>query len=243
MSISLIEVALDRPDSLRPHASRFCSGVRAAVTAAADLWQGTGVARAVPTSATTLSIASDNAADTAAGTGARTVRIDGLDASGAEQTEDVPMNGVTPVTSSKLWLRVNAAYAIAAGSGGVNAGNISLTHTGAAGVIAFIAASEGRALMAAYSVPTGRVALVLALRAQGEDVAATPEVTLYERAGILGTTPTLRAVTKLPVDGRSSAIDFRAYPYVEGPCDLFASAVSGVSARIAAQFDVLLASP
>jgi hypothetical protein len=242
VTISLLEAALDQPDALRPHAVRSVSGARSAITTAADLWGGAAALRAVPTSASTLSLVSSSAADAAAGTGARTVRLEGLDASGAEQTEDVALNGVTPVASSALWLRVNAVYALTAGSGGVNAGDITVTHTGAGAPIAFIATGDGRALMAAYSVPAGRVALVLALRAQGDDVVSSPEVTLYERAGIAGTAPVLRAVSKLLVDGRGVAIDFRACPYIEGPADIFARAVSGVSARITAQLDVLLAS-
>jgi hypothetical protein len=241
VTISLLEVALDQPDAQRPHTARAVCGVREAVTALADIWQGAAVARVVPSAASTLSIVSTSAADAAAGTGARAVRIVGLDASGAEITEDVTLNGLTPAVSVKLYLRVNDVVTITAGSGGVNAGDIVVTHTGAAGVIAFAAAGEGRALMAAYSVPTGRRALVLAFRAQGDDTAASPEITLYERTGIVGTVPSLRAITKLRVASRASVIDYRAYPYVEGPCDLVVKASSGSSARISAQLDVLLA--
>lgn len=243
MSISLLEVALDRPNDLRPNATRSVSGARSSVSALADIWPGVALARVVPAAASTLSIVSSSAADGAAGTGARALRITGLDASGSEITEDIALNGLTPVVTVNLYLRVNDVVARTAGSGGVNAGDITLTHTVAAGVIAFIATGDGRALMAAYSVPAGRRALVLAFRAQGDDVASSPEVVLYERTGIVGTVPALRAITRALVDGRAVSIDYRACPYVEGPCDLVVRASSGVAARISAQLDILLAIP
>jgi hypothetical protein len=91
----------------------------------------------VPVRATTLteqttnaqrSVVSANANDTSAGTGARTVRIKYLDQNlNGPYTETITLNGVTPVNT----VNTNICYiesfeVLTAGSGGVNAGIISL---------------------------------------------------------------------------------------------------------------------
>jgi len=239
MTISLIEVALDQPSALRPYAAREFGGIRSAVTTVADVWSGVASLRAVPTAAGTLTVVSASAADTAGGTGARSIELTGLDGDGVEQTEDIVLAGLTPVASLKSWLRVNECRATSAGSGGVNAGAITVTHV--AGVIAFISAGEGVTSHAGYSVPAGRAALILAFRAQGEDINKTPDATLYERVGITGTTPVMRGIAKILLGDRATAIDYRAYHYVEGPADIFVRCSSDQASRIAAQVDLLVA--
>lgn len=69
-----------------------------------------------PTTATTLEVLSDNANDNSGGTGARVVRIFGLNASGHEIYEDVNLSGVTPVALSNSYLRVYMWYVLESGS-------------------------------------------------------------------------------------------------------------------------------
>ena len=57
-------------------------------------------------SAETMNIVSTDGNDTAAGTGARTVLIKGQLAGNVTDTEIVTLNGTTPVTTTKSWLRV-----------------------------------------------------------------------------------------------------------------------------------------
>ncbi len=90
-------------------------------------YSGATVATWAFAAATLLEIASSNVNDTSAGTGARTIRIYGLDANYNYQTEDITLNGQTPVVSTKQFLRVWGAEVLTAGSGGVNAGNIHIT--------------------------------------------------------------------------------------------------------------------
>ena len=79
----------------------------------------------IPTATTTLTLASSNANDTLAGTGARVVLIKGLDSNYDEIQETVNMNGTTITTAtSKSFLRINEMSVISVGSGGVNVGNI-----------------------------------------------------------------------------------------------------------------------
>lgn len=77
-----------------------------------------------------------NVADTAAGTGARVLRIVGLDADYKIQTEDIELNGQAYVESVKSYIRVFAAEVVSAGSGGTNAGIIYIIVSGTGGTLA-----------------------------------------------------------------------------------------------------------
>lgn len=109
----------------------------------------------------TGSIASANAADAAAGTGARTVKIYYVDATGATAgTETATLNGTTGVnlvTTTKCF--IEKIEVLTAGSGGANAGIISL-YTGAAKagtVVGTIAAGDNVTFWAHHYVVTGDV--------------------------------------------------------------------------------------
>lgn len=83
-----------------------------------------------PSAATALDIASTSADDTAAGTGARTVRVIGLDANYLEIYEDIALSGQTVVTTTGAFLRINAILVTTAGAGATNAGDIYAAETG-----------------------------------------------------------------------------------------------------------------
>ncbi len=103
-----------------------------------------------------LEILSGSASDAAAGTGARTVLIDGLDAEGNVQTAIATLNGVTPVAVPTLtWSAVNFITVIAAGSGGVNAGLLTVRVAGAGAVQGSVLAGVGIQRAMKYTVPTG----------------------------------------------------------------------------------------
>ena len=109
----------------------------------------------------TGSIVSASANDAAAGTGARTVRIYYMNATGATAgTEDVTLNGITAVnlvTTTKCF--IERMEVLTAGSGSVNAGIITL-KTGAAGAgttVGTIAAGDNVTFWAHHYVVTGKV--------------------------------------------------------------------------------------
>lgn len=79
---------------------------------------------AFPSVALQLKVSSDSANDTAAGTGARTVYLSGLDANHAVISEVVTLNGQTPVLTTGSYLHVNQCYVATAGSLDSAAGNI-----------------------------------------------------------------------------------------------------------------------
>jgi hypothetical protein len=126
-----------------------------ALDSAEDVWLAGGVYTGFLSAGGTVNVVSGDTADTAAGTGARTVRLLGLDANGNRASEDVTLNGTTPVTSTTEFLRLQRAYVLTAGSGGTNTGVITIDTTVGDTVMATIGAADGQTLIAAYTIPAG----------------------------------------------------------------------------------------
>jgi len=117
------------------------------------------------TTATTMTISSDNANDTSAGTGARTVLVEGLDTNYDEISETLTMNGTSGVTSANSYLRVHKMTVKTAGSGGQNAGIIYLgTGTITAGkpavVHGLIDTTLNQSLLGFYTIPNGKTGYI-----------------------------------------------------------------------------------
>lgn len=108
----------------------------------------------LPTTASAVSVISSSADDAAAGSGARTLEIQGLDASYNLQTSTVTLNGTAAVTTgSDTYLRVFRMRVLTAGTGETNVGNITASIGGSD--IAQIKANAGQTLMGVYTVPAG----------------------------------------------------------------------------------------
>lgn len=136
-----------------------------------DVWASGGVYTGFPTgTAETLQVLSGSADDAAAGTGARTVKISGLlDANFVEiDPITVTLNGTTPVLISATTMkRCSKIEVITAGSGGVNAGVITVRHTTTTTNIfatAPIGANSSSACV--YTVPYGKTLYISRVFAQ-----------------------------------------------------------------------------
>ena len=101
---------------------------------------------------------SSDADDTAAGAGARKVLITGLDATFAEITEEIILNGVTPVAGAIDFIRVNKTEVIEVGATGSNEGVILIKH--GSNVLNHLRVDENRSDGAIYTVPLGKSAIV-----------------------------------------------------------------------------------
>ena len=89
------------------------------------LWNDTNQLFYTPrTSAATLTISSSSGLDSSAGVGARTLLVEGLDASFEVISEQVTMNGQTGVTLSNSYIAVNRITILTAGTREVNQGTI-----------------------------------------------------------------------------------------------------------------------
>ena len=134
-----------------------------------DIWQGGDVYTGQPTSGSpeTVEVFSSDGADAPAGTGALTIRFSGLKTttSTAYETEDVTLNGVTAVPTTTTWWRINRAYVLTAGTGGANAGDITIRHTTTtANVFAVMPAGFNQTQIAAWTVPYNNTAIIKRVR-------------------------------------------------------------------------------
>lgn len=125
------------------------------------IWDGGGI-YSYPAAAATVHISSSSTNDTSAGTGARTILIEGLDSDYKEISETIILNGQTQVESTNSYIRLFRAYVVTAGSGGTNAGDIYIGTSGVSSGVptgtyyAKITASEAQTLMCVYTVPAGK---------------------------------------------------------------------------------------
>jgi len=133
-------------------------------TSIETVWPHGGILNS-PATALQLSVSSDNAADAAAGTGARTVYLEGLDSNHNTISEIVTLNGLTAVTTTNSYLHINNCYVKTAGSGNSAAGTIYFgTGTVTSGVPAtvydVIQFDYNSRITGSYTVPAGYTAYV-----------------------------------------------------------------------------------
>lgn len=127
--------------------------------AGSDVWEAGGV-YPFQSAAVTLEALSASASDTAAGTGARTFTVMGLDNNFNPVSEVITLAGVTPVQSVNQYRRVNGFVVASVGSGNTNAGDVTLRVTGGGATQALARAGYGYAKQAIYTVPNGFTLLV-----------------------------------------------------------------------------------
>ncbi len=129
------------------------------VDGAEDVWNGGGTYTGFPPEIETLEIASSDAADTAAGTGARTVKIMNLlDSTGAVSPDvTVTLNGTTQVSLGALtYTRASSMRVLTSGSGGANAGTLTLRHTSqTSNIFAVMPIGLNKTAISAFTVPLG----------------------------------------------------------------------------------------
>jgi hypothetical protein len=104
--------------------------------------------------ADTVNIVSSNSTDNASGVGAREYTITGLLAGYVRDTEVVAAHatdGTIAVSSTKEWLRVNSVEVTDAGSGGGNAGNITITESTDTNILSWVQAGENISFMAVHT--------------------------------------------------------------------------------------------
>lgn len=150
-----------------------------------DIWGGDGAYTGFPDSALeTISVFSDSVDDAAAGTGARTIRITGLDSDYNVVTADVILNGTTPVATIQTFRRAHTAQVLTAGSAGVNAGTLTFRHTTTtANVFLMMSPGRNQTNNSAYTVPAGKTAFMRRLTSQIQgNVVAVIDAFIWTRA-------------------------------------------------------------
>lgn len=141
---------------------------------------------ALRTAAAVVELVSTSADDAVAGTGARTVRIQGLDANYVEVEETIALNGITPVQGTVLFFRINTVQVTTAGTGKTNAGDIVVRDAPAGTSRSFILAGQSRSEVGVFSVPAGHKLLATGWTVSGRDTVgnkAPVDVAFYVTVG------------------------------------------------------------
>lgn len=198
-----------------------------------DVWDAGGTYTGWLTAAQTIRVRSGgNAADTAAGAGARTVTIQGLDENWAEASETVTLAGASAsAATTTTFIRVSRAFVATCGAyGGANTGNILIEETGASSLMAVIVAGNSQTQMFMLTVPAGQTGYLRSLhtyadsnktmsirlwKRENADTAAapfTPARLVRTFAGVLGAddilgegVPTFLEKTDIWVDAKASS--------------------------------------
>lgn len=127
---------------------------------AEDLWAQGGL-YVEATAASVVNFVSSSANDTAAGTGARTISVTGLNASNVEVTETLTLNGTTNVPTVNSYNFISRVIVLTAGSGGANAGTITGTATGGGTpLLISVAIGINQSQLGVYKVPAGKSAYI-----------------------------------------------------------------------------------
>jgi hypothetical protein len=174
------------------HRHIFKYGYNAEVGASAEHIWFQGGTFTWPSGAATLEVTStDDTNDKAAGTGALTVTLEGLDANYAEISETVTMTGQTAATTTNSFLRCHRMYVATAGSTNTNQGTIyaansSGTHSSGVPtdltlVYATIGATEGQTLQALYTIPAGYTGYMYNIIGASADGTNSSVVTMKSR--------------------------------------------------------------
>jgi len=128
-------------------------------TSIEDIWDGGGT-YLFPTSADQLEISSTSALDSSTATGARTIRLEGLDASFATQNETVTMTGTAAATTANSYIRLHRMKIITAGTNEAGVGSISAVHPSASATMAKIRTPWNQTQMAIFTIPAGKTGLI-----------------------------------------------------------------------------------
>jgi hypothetical protein len=186
------------------------------------------------TSASTVTVKSDDSSDTSAGSGARTVEIQGLDGSYNPISETITMNGTSNVTSSNSYLRIFRMKVLTAGSQEENDGDITATHTGT--VIAQISEENNQTLMAVYTVKSGYTAYLTSFFIGMErNVEAAIRLDVRPEGSVF------QVKRYIVSDSATESLPFKPYLKIEEKSDIrmMGKAQSG-SQGISAGFDLIL---
>lgn len=129
--------------------------------------------------AQTCTVSSSSSADTFTGTGARQVEVAGITTDGTEVTEIVNLNGTSNVDTTNPYSIIHRVVVLSAGSGKVNAGNISVKDkaTGTS-VIGFVEIGRSITDQCFYQVPAGKNLTIRKVRVTADTISGgNPTVT------------------------------------------------------------------
>lgn len=214
-------------------------------TARVTVWPYTGVIP-YPTAPVQLSVSSSSSDDAAAGTGARTVLIEGLDENHSEISETVALDGQSAVTTTQSFLHINGLSVLTTGSSLSAAGDIYfgtgvVTAGVPATVIDLIKYDYNSRITCSYTIPAGYTGYVTrGLFSAGQPGGSSQVVGRLLTVGPAGVR---RAAAITTVNNGSAAYEFQYPLQIPEKTTLEASAQgSSQNNSAAAMFGLVLVS-
>lgn len=203
--------------------------------------------------ATTLRIKAGDVADTAAGSGAQSVTLEGLDATGAFIAETLATAGTSASSStSNSFLRLTRAFVLSSGTysldgTGSHADDIVIENTAGTETWATIDATDfprSQTEIGLYTVPLGKTAYIQSIH-YAVDTTKTTSLLIMQREHILETSTPYEAMRQLLVLSGVAASGVHEYRMPLGPfqelTDINVKArVSATTSEISVSFEILL---
>jgi len=199
-----------------------------------------------PSEAGLIQVSSTEAVDNSAGTGVQAVHVEGLDSDYNIISEEIELSGITPVTSSLEYLRVNSMRSEAVGSLGSNAGDIWVSLDGATTLLGVPTTDSDKLLVQAIgdnqsncawaTVPAGNdVHITAGLWTVGADKVCRIAFFHQEPED----TPFFRKVGDIEL--RSSGVSFDFYRKFPEKSDIKIMAIAGLaSTSVSAYYNYIL---
>ena len=206
----------------------------------ADIWDAGGLYTFPASAGTLTTIASSSADDTAAGEGAKTVKVFGLDSTYTAISETIAMGGTAVTPLANNYLRVYRAYVVTCGTITTNAGTINITQT--AVNMARIQPTKGQTLMAIYTVPDGYTGYMLNYYASSQRAVTTTGVDVSMKVRNFGEAWRVRHTTTTLTVG-TSHIEHGFYfpPMIPAKADIRMSVLTGANTMaVDGGFEMLL---
>jgi hypothetical protein len=202
------------------------------------IWE-TGNNYPYQSTAVTVDVVSDNGNDVhTTGSGARTLRIQGLDGNYDFAEQTVNLNGTSTVTTTQTFLRVFRMSVETAGSSGNNEGTITATYTGGSDVAATISEGNGQTLMALYTIPRNYTGYLLSMNiSSGKD--QEMEFKFIQRINE-GSNGAFQTKQFLDVRGGQTTVIFNAINVIPEKSDIYVSGKASSTSSASASFDLLL---
>ena len=197
-----------------------------------------------PASPTIMTVSSSSADDAAAGTGARTVFIEGVNGTGGLVTETVTLDGQTAVSTVNSYDAIERMVVLTVGSGEKNAGLIYIgTGTVTSGVPAVpynvMGIGENNAITGHFTCPAGFTAYLT----KGS-ISVGPTVAnqfVLGRLKLRGTDGITRTAAKVTVQSGTAEFDFY-YPVKINATECITATAqgSGNNAAVSSYFQIVL---
>ena len=197
--------------------------------------------------ATTVRIKSGgNTNDTAAGSGAQQVIIEGLDEDWNEASETLATNGSSASSATTTtFIRINRAYVGNVGTySGSNTGSIVIENSAGGTDLMTIEADRGQTQSSAYTIPAGKTGYLTRLQVDSATAKAS-DVRFFQRRNADDvTTPFTgkRLIQAMVGITGTSVIKFDAYPSYPARTDIWATGTtaSGGAGQVGVDYDLIL---